>query len=216
MNRNALVASALAVAVLATPVASRAVDEASAKERIGVRAGGVATFDGLNEAYGGGWSLTIFFTEALSRSFLLDVRLGAIYLGDLKFEELDDMLTNSFGIQGSMRMLYFSVGPMMAFPIADGYSGYISAGLGIYSASMLFSISTNTTPYRNFSDQYIGFNAALGATRRLTTNWSFEANAAVHYFNASNALDDVYYTFTGGANDPILLDIAAGIVIDLR
>jgi len=217
MTRNVpLAVSALAAIMLMTPVASHAIDELAAKERIGARAGGVATFDGLNDAYGGGWSLTIYFTEQLSRPWFLDVRLGAIYLGDLKIETLDDMLTNAAGIQGSMRMLYFSVGPMFGMPIGGGYAAYVSAGVGIYSASMVFNASTPTTPYRNFSDQYVGVNGAVGLTRRLSTNWSFEGNAAVHYFNAGKAIDDVYYAFTNGANDPLMLDIAVGFVIDIR
>ena len=129
---------------------------------------------------------------------------------------LDDILLNSAGVTGSMRVLYFSVGPMFGWPVGGGYGAYASAGLGIYSASMVFDTNTPSTVNRNFSDQYIGFNGAFGVTKRLTANWSLEANAAVHYFNTGKAIDDVYYAFTGAADDPLLLDIAAGIVIDIR
>src|SRR5712672_918956 len=140
----------LACAAAMMPRLARAFDETAAKERLGVRLGGLATFDGLNDAYGNGWNLSLFFSEKLSRHLLIDVRIGALYLGALKFTELDDKLTNQHGIEGSMRVLYLTLGPMVGRSIAGMYSVNASAGVGIYSVSMVFSNAI--TPF-DLSDQ---------------------------------------------------------------
>lgn len=204
----------LALAVsLGAPGVSHAIDELAARERVGFRAGGLATNDGFNDAYGGGWGLTLFFTEQIVRPLLLDVRLGALYFGDLKFPELDDQLTNSPGVVGAMRILYFSAGPLYGRPITGATSLYGSAAVGVYSISMQFD--TGVTAF-DFSDQHIGFNGGLGVIRRLSTNWSFDANGTVHYVLTENNIQDLFYAFTDGADSPLIIDIAVGLTVDLR
>jgi hypothetical protein len=212
MNRRSLAVAALAGLLVAMPCVVSAVDGVAGKERIGARAGGIATFDGLNDAYGGGWDLTLFFQERFAEPLYLDVRIGAIYLGDLLFEELDDELLRTDGIQASMRLLYITAGLVYGRPLGGGYAGYVGAGAGIYSVSMLFD-ALNTP---NISDQKFGFNGGVGMSRRLTTNWSLDANAFVHYFMVEQNIEDVYYAFTDGADAPLLLDISVGIIVDLR
>ena len=214
MDRRApVLVPLLAGFLLAMPYVAHAVDAAAGKDRLGVRAGGVTTFDGLQDAYGGGWSLTLFFTEKVTHRFLVDIRLGALYLGDLKFSELDDELTHTPGIQGAMRLLYFSVGPMVGVPLGGPWSLYGSAGLGVYSVSMQFD--TGISAY-NFSDQTFGFNGGLGLSRRISANWCIEANASAHYFLTDQDITDLFFAFTGGADSPVLLDIALGVTLDLR
>ena len=198
---------------LCAPGVSLAIDELAARERVGFRAGGLTTNDGLNDAYGGGWELTLFFTEQITRPLLLDIRLGALYFGDLKFPELDDELTNTPGIDGSMRVLYFSGGPLFGKPITDATALYASAAVGIYSISMQFD--TGVTAY-DFSDQKLGFNGGLGAVRRLGAKWSFDVNGTVHYIMTDKDLSDLFYAFTDGADPPLIIDIAAGLTLDLR
>jgi Outer membrane protein beta-barrel domain len=198
---------------LALPVASRAFDETAGKERIGVRAGGVATNDGFKDAYGGGWDLTLFFTERITHHFLLDVRLGAIYMGDLQFEELDDKLLNQSGIQTSMRILFITLGPMVGTRIAGPYSMHVGAGAGIYSVSV--TMDNALTPV-DLSDQNFGFNGEFGLARRISTNWSIEAEAAAHYMLIKKDISDVYFAFTDGADAPLIFDATLGITVDLR
>ena len=59
MNRRPLVVCALAGLLLGTPVVSRAIDSIAARERIGVRVGGLSTNDGLNDAYGTGLNAVV-------------------------------------------------------------------------------------------------------------------------------------------------------------
>jgi len=213
MNARRLTVCALACVLLVAPRPSRAVDDTAGKERIGFRAGGLATFDGLNTAYGDGWGLTLFFTQKVAHRFLLDFRLGALYPGALKLKELDDQITSTPGIEGSMRFLYLSVGPMLGFPVGGQYSGYLAAGLGIYSVSMTFK---NSITPMDFSDQKVGANGGLGLARRLSTNWSLDLNAVVHYIKTGHTSTDLYYSFTNGADPPVMLDISLGVAVDLR
>jgi hypothetical protein len=213
MNVRPLVVLALAGLAASAPGVARAVDEVAAKERAGVRAGGVLTFDQLNEAYGGGWGLTLYFNERLTRPLFLDFRLGALYLGDLQLEQLDDALTNTPNVQGAMRLLYLTGGVVLGRPLGNGYALYGSAGAGVYSVSVVFDTGVSAF---DFSDQNLGFNGGLGLTRRISGNWCLEGNATVHYFLVDSNLDDLYYAFTDGDDSPLIVDIAVGVIVDLR
>ncbi len=211
-SRIALVAATVC-ACLFFPASSRAFDQLAGKERIGVRTGGLLTVDGLNDAYGNGWDLTLFFTERITRHLLLDVRLGALYLGDLQIEDLDDKLLNQSGIQGSMRILYISVGPMVGRSIGGPYSMHVAAGAGIYSVSMVFT--DVLTPF-DLSDQKFGFNGGLGFAWRIAGNWSIEADGTAHYFTVEENSNDLYFAFTDGADAPLIFDVTLGLTVDLR
>jgi hypothetical protein len=203
----------LACAASMMPARARAFDETAAKERLGVRAGGLATFNGLSDAYGNGWALTLFFSEKLSRHLLIDVRLGALYLGPLKFTELDDKLTNQHGIESSMRLLYITLGPMIGRSIAGMWSVNASGGVGVYSVSMVFSNAQ--TPF-DLSTQHWGFNGGLGLARRLNAKWSIEADGIAHYVLTTQDFSDVYYAFSDGAGRPIIAELTLGATLDLR
>jgi hypothetical protein len=212
MNIRPLVLCALATVLLVAPPC-RAIDEIAASERVGARIGGLSTFDGLNDAFGTGWQVTLFFTEKIKRPLLLDIRLGALYLGDLKYTQLDDDLTNSPGVQSAMRILYLSGGPMFGLSITDATTMFINAAVGLYSVSMTFD---NGVSAFDFSDQQIGFNGGLGVVRRISANWSFDVSATAHYFMVEQDAADLYYAFTDGADEPLILDFAAGVILDLR
>jgi len=197
--------------LLVSPV--RAIDDAASGERIGVRVGYVDTSDGLYAAYGAGWDLTLYFTERVYSKMLLDIRLGAIYLGDAKNPNLDDQITNTPGVVSEMRMLYFSVGPMVGMTVGQNYSGYLSAGIGVYSVSMLFA---STVQAFDYSDQHIGFNGGVGLSRRIATNWTVELSGTVHYFPVDTNNTDLYWVFTDHADSPVMLGVALGATVDLR
>lgn len=204
---------AIALIVLLLPRPAAAVDDTAGQERLGVRAGYAETFDGLYASYGNGWDLTLFFTEKLHSTILLDIRLGAIYLGDARDPDRDDQITFSPGIVSEMRFLYFSAGPLVGFKMGSSYSAYISAGVGIYSVSMVFDSGISAFDY---SDQHIGFNGGLGLSRRIAENWSVELNGTIHYFGVDERGNDLYYVFTDGADAPLVAGVALGVAVDLR
>jgi len=212
MLRRMVIAALVACAVLA-PRSGQAQEKAAGREHLGVRVGGLLTSDGLHDTYGDGWQMTLFFTERVASWFFLDIRIGALYLGDLQDEELDDELTGVQGLGSAMRILYFSVGPMLSTSLGQNYTGYATAGVGVYSVSMVFD--SGITGY-DFSDQDVGFSGGAGLSRRLSTNWGLEANATVHYVIVSQTPQDIYYSFTAGADSPLILDIALGVTLDLH
>jgi hypothetical protein len=208
-----LTTAAIALFLIATALPAAAMDETAAKERVGVRFGYVGTNDGLHDVFGDAWDATLFFTEAISTRFLLDIRLGAIYLGDMLQEDLDDAVTGRPGTLSQMRVLYFSAGPIASFSLGGANTGYASVGFGVYSVSMLFE--TGITAF-DFSDQHLGLSGGLGVSRRIANSWSVELNGTVHYFGVDHASPDLYWTFTDGADDPLLIGVAAGVTLDLR
>jgi len=68
----------------------------------------------------------------------------------------------------------------------------------------------------NLSNQKFGMNGGFGLSKRISRNWCLDANATVHHFFIDQTIDDVYYVFTDGADAPVILDVAVGVVVDLR
>ena len=207
--------AAVAACVILAPQPGRAQEKAAdaSHSRVGVRIGGLATFDGFNDKYGDGWQMSLFFTERMISWLDLEIRIGALYMGDLQDAELDDEQTGRFGIGSAMRILYFSAGPMVDTRLGSNTTGYLSAGVGVYSVSIEFD--SGVTSF-DFSDQDVGFNGGAGLSRRLSTNWSVEANTTLHYVIVSDIPQDIYYSFTEGADAPFILDISLGVTLGLR
>jgi hypothetical protein len=192
----------------------RAIDDLAAQERLGGRIGHIESYDGIHEYYGPGWDVTLYFNERIHSRFLLQVDVGAIYLGDVLDPELDDSITGYDDIESEMRVFYFSVGVAYGFPLGSSYSLTTGVAAGVYAVSMAFKTDFVAD---DLSEQYFGGNATLGIARRIATNWTLEANCVVHTFNSAAAPTDLLYVFTNDtAEDPILLGISFGIVIDLR
>lgn len=213
--RIALVAATLC-ACLFIPASSRAFDENVGKERIGARAGGVISNDGLHDAFGDGWEFTLYFNERLTRHLLIDVHLGALNMGDIQLEHLNNgLLLPSGGTE--MRILCLTLGPAVGTSIGGGYSLDASVGAGIYSVSMVFNqgLDSSLTGY-DTSQQKFGLTGGLGISRRLSTNWSIDANTSAHYVFIEENMNDIYWAFTDGADAPFLINITVGAVVDLR
>jgi hypothetical protein len=203
-----VLAASLLFACIALPGGARA----ESGGRLGVRSGYVLTADGLHGEYGDGWDLVLYFTEHLSGPLLLDIHLGAIYLGDPLNPSPPSEIILVPGSIWNMRSFYFSAGPMLTFGLGGGFSGYTSVGLGVYSVSLQFD---QNTAYDN-SQQHLGMNAGLGLSRRLTTSLSLEANGGVHYFGVKHGPSDLYWLFTHHADNPLLITIALGLTVDLH
>jgi hypothetical protein len=197
-----------------------AVDNLAAQERLGVRVGYVETYDALYSYYGPGWDLTLYFNERLYNRLYLDLHVGATYLGDLLDPNLDDELVDPGDLdptdfESELRLFYFSVGAIYGIPIGSTpYTITLSAAAGVYSVSVAFASDINA---EDLSDQYFGGNGGIGLAWRLATSWSLELNGTVHYFATSEGIDDLLWWFTeGNAQDPHLLEVSLGLVMDLR
>ncbi len=206
-------ACATAVLLVSAVLPAAAMDATASNERVGIRFGYEGTNDGLHDTFGAGWDATLFFTERITTHFLLDIRLGAIYLGDMLTTELDDEITHMPNVVSEMRFLYFSVGPIVSVALGGSNTGYASFGLGVYSVSLLFD--SGVTAF-DFSDQHLGLNGGLGISRRIATSWCVEINSTVHFFDVDTQSSDLYWTFTDGADNPVLVSVALGVTLDLR
>lgn len=184
------------------------------RERLGARGGAVLTSGSLNDSYGNGGNVVLFFTERLFQSLFFDVHIGAIYMGDLKNSDLDDAIFGQLGIVSEMRFLYFSVGPQYVQPVGERTTLYVAAGLGVYSVSVV--LDDPGVQAFNFSDQHLGFNGGAGYMYRFTDNWSVELNLTLQHVRTSSGVDDLYYTFTEGGGPPTLVEANVGVMIDLR
>jgi len=181
------------------------------QERLGGRAALTGTAGDLNEYFGHGYDLTLFFTERLFSTLYLDVRIGATYLGDLLVTGLDDSLTRVPGINSEMRLAYLTLGPQYATAISETHTLYFSLGLGIYTVSLLFDTGVQAF---DESDQHFGMSAGAGMYWRITDNWNIDVNATLQTLWADD--NDLYPLFTGGDKNPLLLVVGAGVAMNLR
>jgi opacity protein-like surface antigen len=189
------------------------------QERLGFRSGYIQTLDQLEDSFGGGGHVTLWFTERVHDQLYFDFRVAAIYLGNLKNPNITVRFANSPGvppedIESEMRVLFFSVGPQYVIPLAEYWNAYLSAGAGVYSVSMLFDSGIAAGDY---SDQHFGVNAGGGAQWRFTETWNLDFNFTLHHFWTRKKTSDLYYFFTDqGDSSPYLLQFATGVSIDLR
>lgn len=213
MNKALTIAGLIVAALALTPHTSFS-QLPPVKERLGFRTGYIHTLDGLKDNFGGGGHMTLHFTERLYNPLYLDFRVAAIYLGDSKHPEIAERVTGTTGILSEMRILFFSLGPQVTFPLAEYWSGYASGGLGIYSVSILFDSGIQAF---DTSDQHFGFNAGGGVLWRFTDTWNVDLNFTIHHFFTDKTRRDLYYVFTNeGDASPWLMQFATGLSIDLR
>jgi hypothetical protein len=200
------------VAVWARPCF--AMDDVAADQRLGARAGYVETFEGLNDQYGPGWNITLLFQQRVWSHLFFELNVGAIYYGEPLDPEIDDDITNIDNIETELRTFYFSGGAAYGIPLGGGYTLTTSVAVGIYSASL--AVQTDFVA-DDLSDQYFGGQAGLGLAWRVGTSWSLEASSTVYYFATDAQLDDLLWFFSDGTiEDPMLLGINVGVVVDLR
>jgi opacity protein-like surface antigen len=187
------------------------------QERLGARAAFAGTVGDLNQHFGHGYDLTLYFTERLIGTFYLDVRIGATYFGDLLIPEIGETFARrqnilfTGGVTSEMRLAYLTLGPQYTSDISDTKTVYFSAGLGIYTVSMYFDTGVQAA---DFSDQHFGVSAGIGMFWRITDNWNLDFNATLQSLWTDQ--DDLYPIFTGGGHNPMLLVAGVGLAMNLR
>jgi hypothetical protein len=205
------VVAAVLLAGLPTPSQSQL---PPVRERLGGRIGGVASTGGLNSEYGNGWGATLYFTERIASSWFVGVSIGAIYMGDLFDTTAAEEYTGFENIASEMRLLLLSVGPQFTLGLSDSWLTYAALEAGVYSVSLLFD--TGIQAFNSSQPAHFGGNFSLGFLWRITSSWNIDLRGTLHHFRTSERTNDIYHFFTGGDADPFLLEVSAGIVIDLR
>jgi len=184
------------------------------RERLGGRVGGITTTGGLGSAYGDGWQATLYFTERIGRGWYFGVSIGAIYMGDLWDPATAEAYTGFENVDSEMRILLLSVGPQYTLGLSDSWLAYAGVQAGVYSVSLLFD--TGLQAFKDSQPAHLGGNLSLGFMWRITSNWNIDLSSTLHHFRTSSKANDLFYRFTGGDSDPLLLEVSAGIAIDLR
>jgi opacity protein-like surface antigen len=181
------------------------------RERLGARVSFTGTVGALNEHFGTGYDFTLYFTERLSRSWYLEVRIGATYMGDLNKPEIAEQRTRIEGISSEMRLAYLSLGPQYTWVTSETQTLYGTLGIGIYSVSMLYDTGVQAFKENN---QNFGMNGGVGFLWRITTNWNIELNTTVQHLRTD--IGDLYYIFTSSGQNPWLFSVGFGVAMDLR
>ncbi len=183
------------------------------RERLGVRVGYVGTQRGLSKSYGGGSHTNIQFSERVYTPFYLQIRVGALNLGDLRRQQLAERFTNIAGVRSEMRVLFLSAGPQYTLLLGNRWTGYTSIEGGIYAVSLLFDSGIQAF---DVSDTHFGGNVGIGAMWRVAGAWNLDLNTTVHYFRTASDRFTLFNWFSGGDDNPLLLQVSLGITLDLR
>ncbi len=185
-------------------------------ERLGFRVGYMETTGALDEYFGDGNFMTIHFSEHVFDPLYLDVRIGAIYLGDLL---KPDVINAPDNVVSEMRILFFTAGPQYTYSVSERTTAYGSFGLGIYSVSILEDTGLQA---RSASNQHFGINGGIGFLWRFSATWNLDFNFSSHKVWTPEdpgcilARDCIYYAYTNRHTSPLMFQVGAGIVMDLR
>jgi hypothetical protein len=180
------------------------------RERLGVRSGYMETTGKLDEHFGDGSFMTLHFSEKILNPLYLDIKIGAVYLGDLLKPEI---ILDAQPIDSEMRILFFTAGPQYNYPTGETTTLYGSFGIGIYSVSILRD--TGLQAY-DFSNQHFGLNGGLGFLWRFAATWNLDVNLTAHKFWTPEDRSTLFYIFTNEGSDPYLYQLGIGISMDLR
>jgi opacity protein-like surface antigen len=181
-------------------------------ERLGLRVGYVQTTSGLDNVFGGGVNLALHFVQRIKEPFSVDVSLGAFYLGSTS---RNDITVGVFGTSYdnvSMRIINFTAAPMVDFKLSDRTNLYASAGVGLYTVSLL--VDENIFQF-DLTDNHLGVNFGGGVVRRISENWFLELNAQAHKFWTSTDDTDLFYRYSEGDKNPLFYDINVGVLLHL-
>lgn len=194
-----------------------------ARERLGVRLGYIGATDLTNERFGGGGNITLYFSERVVPSVYVNIKIGALYLGDGATPD-EPLLLPGINTQrdSDLRFLFFSIGPEFVYTLGARTLAYAAAGGGVYSVSVINDGTLTATG--DFSDQHLGWNASFGTLIHLTGTLRVDVNATIHNVRTSPDTTDLLYVITDtdpnfqsvrGDEDPWLYQISLGLTLDL-
>ncbi|MFQ5512248.1 MAG: outer membrane beta-barrel protein [Candidatus Krumholzibacteriia bacterium] len=187
--------------------------ERDSNERLGVRIGYLATTSDLENSFGDGVDLALHWVQKIRNPFAIDFTLGVFLLGDTGRDDI----TRSFIFPPptgdiSMRVLTFTAAPVLAFPVNDRTDFYVSAGVGLYTISLLLESGLFQG---ETSDNHLGVNGGSGLTRRISTNWYLDLNLQLHKFWTSTNSDDLFFVYSEGDQDPLFYNVTVGFLLRL-
>jgi opacity protein-like surface antigen len=161
----------------------------------------------------GGLSLDLHWVQGIAEPVFLDFTVGAFYLGET---DRDDITFDIFQPQTfhnvSMRVLRFTVAPLIELSLSERTAAYVSIGGGLYVISLLLDQSFFQF---DLTDNHVGINVGAGVTRRITTNWFIDLHAEAHKFWTSTDNNDLFFRYSEGDQDPVFFEVTAGFLLRL-
>lgn len=182
------------------------------RERLGVRAGFVGTTSTLKDNFGEGANLALHWITHIKQPVYVDFSLGSFYMGATHNQQPTFDLFGATYDRVSMRVIRFTVAPMLDFQINDKWNGYFSMGGGAYIVSLLLD-----EDFFGFdlTDTHFGIDLGGGFTRRFTENWFIDVHGEVHKFWSGSGPKNIFYIYSGNDQDPIFYQITAGLLVRL-
>lgn len=207
----------LLATVIITLLAANAIAQTDApkdpnRERLGIRTGYVGTSSDIDNSFGGGLNLALHYIQRIKKPFAIDFTLGAFYLGSSSRVDITRLLFGPGVDDASMRIITFTVMPMIEFPLNDRTHFFVGAGGGLYTLSVLLDSGFFQG---DVTDNHVGVNGGAGLVHRITTNWFLDATVQVHKFYTGKKLDDLFFRYSEGDEDPLFFDISVGAMLRL-
>lgn len=182
------------------------------RERLGLQLGYVGTTSDLDNNFGGGLSLTLHWIQHVRYPLFADFALGAFYLGKTDRQDITLAYLQQNFDGTSMRIIRFTLSPLVELPVNDRTMSYVSAGGGIYIISLLLDEAFQEF---NKTNNHFGLNLGAGATYQISQNWFIEFHGEVHKLWTSSSSDDIFYTYSEGDKNPLFYHAALGVLLRL-
>jgi hypothetical protein len=182
------------------------------RERLGVRAGYVASPSGLEDSFGGGLDLSLHWAQRLRYPLSADVTMGAFYLGATTRDDITIPVFGQTFDKVSMRVIHVTVAAMLETSISDRTHVFASAGTGLYTVSLL--VDQALSEY-DLSNNHWGVNLGGGFIRQISGSWFLDLTGKLHKFWTSNEPDDWFFVYSEGDEDPLFYSIDLGFMLRL-
>jgi opacity protein-like surface antigen len=182
------------------------------RERLGLQAGYVGTTSDLGNNFGGGFNLCLHWIQHIRHPLFVDFTLGAFYMGKTDRQDITlDLLGQNFD-NTSLRIIRFTLAPLVEMPVSDRTTGYVSLGGGVYIVSLLLDEAFQEFDLTN---NHFGISVGAGVAHQITQNWFVEFHAELHKMWTSTASDDIFYRYSDGDKNPLFYQAAVGVLLRL-
>ncbi len=185
----------------------------SGREKLGGRIAYTHSASDIKNTYGDGTALTLHFTERIKPPVFIDIAIGAIYLGGSAVDSIKKYIPHTDISDASMRILFLNIAPVFEFPVTEGALLYASAGIGLYSISVILErvfLGLET------SQEHFGANIGLGLYYPLSDKWKLDFNFSAQRIWTDANLSDMFYFYSEGDSDPDFYLFSVGVCIALN
>jgi len=183
------------------------------RQRLGLRAGYVTTGSNISEVFGNGIDLSLHWIQRIKRPLAIDATIGAIYMGSTGRE---DITLQAFpGLRPdnvSMRVLHFTVAPMLEVGLGKKTHVFVSGGGGLYTVSLLVDQAFSEA---DFTNSHFGLTASAGVIRQISENWFIDASFQGHKMWTGTGPEDIFWSFSEQDSNPVFYDFTLGAMLRL-